>query len=1230
MLRSLPFRMTLIIAALALIAAPVTAQDLPVGYDTPASDEGGPRLEGGLEWIQTVWPRTIEFARELEGGAPTVMFLTNYGGVDTVHELARRLPMDVLHFHPQSGNEFPGREQFHQLLNSREAIDCFVVSRYSMRSTPADVQYEILNRVREGAGLVLVDDFDRSKTFSPNYIEAEKVAGDPKLIEGIPYEGLREWHNAQSQHYVTYNYWNTGGSLSWDPQAKPYEYRSVDQFRFGDGTMLWISTGTHWARARRSGRTLLPHIQQNRAMYVETDYFYSHTAKAILRANGREPSVRIAQVNPAVDGATVTLAAEGGPTCTVRWQIRDTWGLVEARGEQQIASVGAQPVALEGAVFANAGRHFIDVWVDNADGATSDWASAFVNVDRGQAPPTITPADPEGTPRREPLRATIEVADAPAEATVRVTLVDRYWREVYRDERPAGTFEVSVPTDGLDGQIWTLKAHLLDGGGDILSRAWTNLTSPHTRATRGGFHPLMTVAGMACPEEAARREYLRRIGFLANRPYTCGNPLMAEAHAWTDVQMHPFAFNLKGASNDYTYDGINDWETPLVREQLEEGLTQLTEWLKPYGHRGFNFTDDSGPAKELAAGAYTTQEFHEWLLEEYGSVEAVGEAWGQREREFHSLGRVHKAMVEAEYDKGNTAPWIDAKRFMQDLWVERMAELQDLVQSLNPEAVTGSDAGYYGAATSALFGKVDYLCPYYREGGRPTKIAVARGAARRDGDFGACIGSYGDKPAEMTGRRGQLWDILFGGGTGLYYWSFSVGMHEDMTLSDRHALYQLEVIEEITSGIGELFTGCERVFDPIAIVDSQESQICDELEQEGQPLTSQVNSMAAFMSIFEDLCLTPHIITEDELAAGWASEHGIKVLALAGANSLSDEEIAAVRQFADAGGAVIADVLPGRRLPNGNLRDTPPLLDLFGVAYDESAPQRLRGELRATERDTSFGPGLANPRVTAEGAVATAQLSAEADEGPTSAQAIFTHEVGSGTAHLFNASFCTYDSYRSEPGGMWKAWQDTVRGICESAGVAPAFGFTAAGEARGMEISPFRNGPGYLVGVADLGFGAQAGQRREFEVTCPGEFIIYEIRSGRLLSDQPTRVIRDEIPARGHRAYALLPYRVASVDLQPGSDAVARGDTLMLTVDVTTDPVGERALHMVRVEARNPDGESFFPMRRVLRMPDQGSVEVPLTFAHNDAPGEWQFTATDVISGKRADATVRVGGEGDA
>ena len=88
-----------LLALLAVCLSPTSAQPpprpLPVGYDSPSSDRGGPRLSGGTSWHQEVWPRSIVLAPQPAWGKLTVMFLTNYGGVDTVAELARRFPARV-------------------------------------------------------------------------------------------------------------------------------------------------------------------------------------------------------------------------------------------------------------------------------------------------------------------------------------------------------------------------------------------------------------------------------------------------------------------------------------------------------------------------------------------------------------------------------------------------------------------------------------------------------------------------------------------------------------------------------------------------------------------------------------------------------------------------------------------------------------------------------------------------------------------------------------------------------------------------------------------------------------------------------------------------------------------------------------------------------------------------------------------------------------------------------
>ena len=893
----------------------------PVGYDDPATDRGGPSVPDGLGWIERIYPRSIVLAPKPVWEKPTVFFMTNYGGIDTVHELARRFPMNVVHCHARSGNEFPGREVFDTLLEKAGEVDCFVISRMGTRTIPADVQYRILSRVRDGAGLVVIDIFDASKTFSRKYLGIEAEEKGKRLVPGIPYEGLRQSEYSYKEYVPTFNYWWSSGMLYANPEAKPYDYRSVIAAPFGKGRTVWVSTGTHWARASRRGRALLPHIELTRDMWVEADYHYSHTAKAILKACRIEQPARIAAMAPAgpqktARPVTVTVATSNGAAFegALRWQVRDTWGQVTQKGQQKIAldpagnNGGENPAAgmieIDNLAAFDAGRNFVDVWIETAGGETADWGSTFIEVDRGVPAPAITNNHPNGAPRGRDLQGSVTLRQTPENARLRIVLEDRHWREVGRTEWdiPAGNVVAPwrFPAKGLDGQIWRLKVHLLDNEGRILARNHASIAAPHTPETRGGFHPLCTCTGSANPEQAARREYLRRLGFLSNRPYWIGSDGQAENQAWTDMQSHPFSIRVDHPRNTFRSDRITDWEGPLIKRDIDRVFPWLTAQMSAFGMRGVNTTDDCSPGRKLPLGAYTTREFHEWLKKEYGdfedvsaawgwtpevvphagdelpwdayviiefhewlkdkygSLQGVAKAWGIKARGFGSMhtfgsiqpemvanqaakgnakpqqdaaafikeyaargetpdpfGRIYAHSIKAAHDAGHLAPWIDAKRFMGHQWIEHIRWVRDAVESVNPNAYVGSDASYYVGTFPIVASEFRYIAPYYRD--RKTKVAVSRGRMRQDGDYGGCLGAYGDKPQTMVNRRSIIWNILFAGGTGYYYWSFvSGGMREDLTLSDKHARYQGEVTEEIMGGIGELFTGCRRIFHPVA------------------------------------------------------------------------------------------------------------------------------------------------------------------------------------------------------------------------------------------------------------------------------------------------------------------------------------------------------------------------------------------------------------------------------
>ena len=1279
--------------SLAVGACVAVGGELPVGYDHPESDQGGPALKDGLAAMSELGPnpwRPLELAPRLKDGPLTVMFLTNFNGLPAVFELNRRFPVDALTVHTpgSAGNAFGGRARFNSLLNSRKRVDVFVLSRVAENSIPADVQYEMLRRVKEdGAGLVVVDLFDRSDSFNQNFLMLKPSAKGPEIIPGVPYAGLESVDASTTPAF-------SGADAPRKPLSiKPFKYGDTTISPFGKGTVVWISTNTHWER-HWGGMPFVPFLTLGRAQAVLPDYFNSHTAKAIMIASGRIMAARIEGVTAggvesvgSVSSVRLTTPAGRAFTGKLRWQIRDMWGKVWDTGEQPLSvPAGGATVNVDGARFVNAGRQFLDVWVETNAGETVDWGSAFADIKRGTCAIEIRAKHPQGTPRGAPLEGYIVVKDAPQGAAARVTLIDRHWREMGVTELPAsGEGAFSFPSTGLDGAIWRAQADVFGKDGAILARAHLNLTMPYDES-RTGWWPLVTGEG----------EYLRRIGFLVERAYGVPSPAKAEAENWTDIQPMPFPQPPK-----YRFAG-NVWQDPACREICSKEVSQFVTELLPYGIRAINLTDDSGPSYELSGGAYQTVEFHEflkreygdfdslrkawswntdgvavkegelpfdpyatlrfhqWLLKKHGDVAGIGKAWKIAPDKFkegfnflgtlhhdsleamrkagdtepfedlklflaedaaakpaaNSFGTVNAAAIRKAHDAGNNAPWIDAKRFLMRAWVDDMVRVKTWATKIKPGISVGTDAAYYGPTLADAFGRLDYLAPYYND--RSVKVAVSRGRMRRPGIYGACLGSYGDKPANMCGRRSQIWDVLFAGGNGFYYWYFGCGFQNDRTLSDAHAKYQCEVIEELSRGIGELFTGCQRVFEKVAILDSQASILCDEVEKACEPITSQGNSIAAFQFAMEDLCLNPHTITSDELADGWLEKNGTKLLLLPGVNSLSDQEAAVIRKFVENGGTVAADSRPGGRMPNSNLRDKPALDDVFGVTTNlEVKERRTRGALSGTfgmgAAVLSFGEALIDPRVKAT----TAVTSARTDK----AAALFENKFGKGRAFLFNASFSSYSTLRVEGGVEWGSWFTVVKGVAAAAGLERQFIVTSEGkETAGLEVSPFLNGDGYLLGVEDLAAGDYVGRRRPFELRLPGAFHVYDARSSEYLGQLSS--LKADIPRGGHRVYSLMPYKIKGLDVKV--DKAQNGKSITVAVNLKTDGGIKRGLHVVRIEATDPDGKPFFPFYRVLRMPADGPLVAPLALASNDPKGAWEFTVTDVNSGETE--TVKLGG----
>jgi hypothetical protein len=111
--------------------------------------------------------------------------------------------------------------------------------------------------------------------------------------------------------------------------------------------------------------------------------------------------------------------------------------------------------------------------------------------------------------------------------------------------------------------------------------------------------------------------------------------------------------------------------------------------------------------------------------------------------------------------------------------------------------------------------------------------------------------------------------------------------------------------------------------------------------------------------------------------------------------------------------------------------------------------------------------------------------------------------------------------------------------------------------------------------------------------------------------------------------FALLPYRVAAVDVKRAS-SVQAGEALPVQIRIVTDgdaPAGDHVAHVRFLRQEGSDGPPGFA-GDVLLKKGQGTLAVPTAF--NDLPGNWHLQVTDALSGVRTQSEVKLTAAEDA
>ncbi|MBM4081364.1 MAG: hypothetical protein FJ278_16800, partial [Planctomycetes bacterium] len=343
-----------------------------------------------------------------------------------------------------------------------------------------------------------------------------------------------------------------------------------------------------------------------------------------------------------------------------------------------------------------------------------------------------------------------------------------------------------------------------------------------------------------------------------------------------------------------------------------------------------------------------------------------------------------------------------------------------------------------------------------------------------------------------------------------------------------------------------------------------------------------------------------------------------RVLLLPMTQALSPDEAAAVRRFAENGGTVIADVRPG--MFDAHCKPvTPGLLDdLFGVRRTGrgkavESPIKLKLTLQGRALDVAFEKARLDAHVEA----AAGQALASANNVP----AMIVNTVGKGRAILLN--------FQMAIGAPEDATATAARKLLQFLyDVAEARSAIAVASPNGeplptTETRVWRNGDALVFGLwrqmRNAWFSPKkdtvAGEPAPARVALSAPRHVYDLRGRKHLG----RVDRVDTRLRWGRASFFLaaPYQIGPLKVALSSPRAGEAVTASITLGI---PAGAKERYAVWVEVTDPLGQRPLWGRQVVLL-EQGRGQVQFPVAHNDAPGAWRLTATELFSSQSAAAS---------
>lgn len=573
--------------------------------------------------------------------------------------------------------------------------------------------------------------------------------------------------------------------------------------------------------------------------------------------------------------------------------------------------------------------------------------------------------------------------------------------------------------------------------------------------------------------------------------------------------------------------------------------------------------------KNACQGNDTLEAFREMLALRYGDVDALNAVWNTQ---FTAWEDVIPAPEEAAAALDAMPAWLAFRRFMDGQFTAMQATGSEVIRNVRPQAQVGFAAlpgehPYLGydweqltQATSALAVPPE-----------PYTIELVR-AALPDATFaGLC--TWRDPNANATPDR-QRWYPWYAALHGLD----SVWMDIDPPATpdaDADAHPTLEAVRALNDGPAALLQRAARVNGGIAIYDNQASRYASYALRRRDP--SRPDARAIITDLLEGAGHAYDIVGPEQARKGDLKAY--RLVILADAVALDDDEADAIRALHAAGGHVLSLLEPGLYTADGLPRTQPALRDLLPDAA--SAP--AAGP--AGEAETDGTPWRVRTQADAKAIAPNPAWLAEAQSAPDAAvDALAELLAGLGLRPTATVAMRGGDPFPGEC-------------IAFRYGKATLYALLRDPRASGDESKPD-------VRIAAWFDGADR---------------LFDVRAG-VPVRRPSRV-RMDLPPGDAALFASLPYTVTTIDLAAPAQ-VHGGERLTFEARIKTEPElpGD---HVLLVDLA-PGVQDPLPhyTRTVVAREGRASDYIPL--ARNERLGAYRLRVRDVLTGTTVEQSVEI------